>query len=373
MKIFISIPWFSPAYKAGGPIQSIANMVQAMGEAYTFYIFCSNEDADHQSLAVTAVNSWTHHNSHTHVYYATQPQRSQKLSNAIEKIQPDVLFMVGLFSPTFTLVPLFFGKAPLKILSVRGMLHPGALSIKSVKKNLYIAALKALGISRRCVFHGTDAAEQKFIKEVFGAKARVAIAGNFPKQLAPQSPLHKIENQLVLLSICLLSTMKNIGLVLAALGQCTANISYFIYGPVKDAAYWDRCLAQINKLPKNITVYYFKECLPADVPAVLQKAHVFILPSKSENYGHAIIEALTVGLPVITSKHTPWDGLEASGAGFNVEADVDAITTAIQHYALMDHTGYAAAAQHAAAYAKQRIDLHKILEENEALFNSAVL
>ena len=373
MKIFISIPWFSPAYKAGGPIQSIANMVQAMGETYTFYIFCSNEDADHQTLLVTAVNSWTHYNSHCHVFYATQPQRRKKMSNAIEEIQPDVLYIVGLFSPAFTLVPLFFGKAPLKILSVRGMLHPGALSTKSVKKNLYIAALKALGITRRCVFHGTDAAEQKIIKEIFGAKARVAVAGNFSKQLAPQTPLHKIENQLVLLSICLLSTMKNIGLVLAALGRCTANISYFIYGPVKDAAYWESCVAQINKLPTNITVYYSKACLPADVPVVLQKAHVFILPSKSENYGHAIIEALTVGLPVITSRHTPWNGLEAAGAGFNVEADVDSITTAIQHYAAMDHTGYAATAQHAAAYAEQRIDLQKIFEENEALFNSAVL
>ena len=33
MNIFISLPWFHPAYKAGGPIQSIANMVNGLREA----------------------------------------------------------------------------------------------------------------------------------------------------------------------------------------------------------------------------------------------------------------------------------------------------------------------------------------------------
>ena len=31
--IFILIPWFHPAYKAGGPIQSVANMVNGLREA----------------------------------------------------------------------------------------------------------------------------------------------------------------------------------------------------------------------------------------------------------------------------------------------------------------------------------------------------
>jgi hypothetical protein len=29
--IFITIPWFLPAYKAGGPVQSVANMVEQLG------------------------------------------------------------------------------------------------------------------------------------------------------------------------------------------------------------------------------------------------------------------------------------------------------------------------------------------------------
>ena len=54
---------------------------------------------------------------------------------------------------------------------------------------------------------------------------------------------------------------------------------------------------------------------------VLQAAQVFILPSKSGNFGHAIYEALSGGRPVITSHHTPCNELQESKAGINVSID----------------------------------------------------
>lgn len=372
-RIFISTPWFTPAYKAGGPIQSIANMIEAMKDGYQFYIFCSNVDVDEVPINLTAVNAWTTYNEHTQVWYATKTQRSKHLVDAVEKIKPNALYMIGLFSPIFTLVPLFFAKAPLKILSVRGMLHPGALGTKTVKKNIYIAALKALNITERCVFHATDAAELDFIKEVFGKNAKVHIASNFPKGLLPQERLLKIENHLVLVSICLIGKMKNILLVLEALEQCTAQVVYNIYGPIKDISYWEQCLLQIRKLPTNISVNYLKDCLPPEIPIILQKSHVFILPSKSENYGHAIIDALSAGVPVIISKHTPWNNLEATGAGFNVENNRDAIFKAVQQFAAMDDLHYKQSADAASIFARDHIDLTSIMVENTKMFNLAML
>ena len=43
-KIFITIPWFLPAFRAGGPIQSIANLVKEFNEDVEYFIFCGDTD-----------------------------------------------------------------------------------------------------------------------------------------------------------------------------------------------------------------------------------------------------------------------------------------------------------------------------------------
>jgi glycosyltransferase involved in cell wall biosynthesis len=112
--------------------------------------------------------------------------------------------------------------------------------------------------------------------------------------------------------------MKNHHLVLEALQRCTSTIEYRIYGPIKDAEYWESCKQLINKLPDNVTVEYGGEISPSLVPEKLGEAHFFILPSKSENFGYAFIEALSLGRPVITSHFTPWNELQEAKAGFNI-------------------------------------------------------
>src|SRR4051812_27875022 len=42
--VMLFIDWFVPAYKAGGPIRSIANMVRNMSDEYAFYVVCGAKD-----------------------------------------------------------------------------------------------------------------------------------------------------------------------------------------------------------------------------------------------------------------------------------------------------------------------------------------
>ncbi|MBI9061941.1 MAG: hypothetical protein JEZ14_08115 [Marinilabiliaceae bacterium] len=43
-KILIFIDWFLPGYKAGGPVRSMANMVEYLMEEYDFFIVTRNTD-----------------------------------------------------------------------------------------------------------------------------------------------------------------------------------------------------------------------------------------------------------------------------------------------------------------------------------------
>ena len=48
---------------------------------------------------------------------------------------------------------------------------------------------------------------------------------------------------------------------------------------------------------------------------------MFFLPSFSENFGHAINEALSVGVPVLISDKTPWRNLQEKGMGWDLSLD----------------------------------------------------
>lgn len=54
----------------------------------------------------------------------------------------------------------------------------------------------------------------------------------------------------------------------------------------------------------------------------LRSADVMVLPTYSENFGIVVAEALAVGVPVITTKGTPWEDLERHKCGWWIELSV---------------------------------------------------
>jgi glycosyltransferase involved in cell wall biosynthesis len=366
--IFITIPWFSPAYKAGGPIQSIANMVNELQEGYEFYIFCGDTDLDGIALANIVTGEWINYNAYTKIWYAPKADRSNILTEEVKKIQPDILYSVGMFSWYFTMVPMLFCKEVKKILSVRGMLHPGALSQKKIKKQWFLEFFKLCGLHKKIIFHATDETEKTFVENAFGEDVTIKVAGNFPRLFSSKKANDKKAGTLQLITVALISPMKNIGTVLEALEHCKAAIEYTIYGPIKDGAYWQQCLLQIKRLPANCKVRYNGDVQPQLVQEVLQTGNVFILPSKSENFGHAIIEALSAGLPVISSHAIPWQQLEDQQAGINTDATAAALSKAIDFFAAMETGEFEKWSAGATAYAINAIDVNVIKNEYNQLF-----
>ena len=54
------------------------------------------------------------------------------------------------------------------------------------------------------------------------------------------------------------------------------------------------------------------------------------MPTYSENFGIVVAEALSCGIPVITTKGTPWHDLEQYECGWWIDIGLDPLITALQ-------------------------------------------
>lgn len=364
MECVILYDYYVPAYKAGGPIQSLKNLVEHLGNEIRMRVICSNCDLDGTELAVQK-DTWTDSDK-AKVYYISPACRN------LPYISPDsILFINGIYSIKFNLMPALKFKGR-RIISARGMLHPEALMQKSLKKQFYLRLLRLLRVHRNCEFHATSQEEKDFVLNIFGKKSKVWVASNFPHLITYKDPPLKIQGSLKLVSVALISKMKNHLLVLKALMNCRYDVQYNIYGPVKDEEYWSKCQEQINDLPKNITVNYHGSISPMEVEKALAQHHVMIQPSESENFGHSIFEALSSGRPVITSTTTPWNNLESAKAGMNVNTNEDykGLAKAIDFFCEMDNAQLKLWSENASSYARQAVNIEAIKHQYKNMFNN---
>lgn len=338
-------------------------------ETVQYRVVCSNKDLDGQPLKNIPTDQWVRFNEHTEVWYNSNNRKVFALLEEVSAWKPDIFFVNGIYSVYYNFLPLVFGKATKKIISARGMLHAGALSQKRLKKNIYLWLWKSIGLHKRYCFHATNQEEKHFIQKAFGESTTVHVVPNLPRilQLPSNPQRHQLTLQLV--SIGLISPMKNYLKVIEALADCPEKVDYRIYGAVKDAGYWKQCMERIKTLPKHLTVVYEGDIPSAQVPVALEKADVFVLPSKSENFGHAIYEALTAGKPVITSHNTPWNGLQDAKAGFNVSLENNyELSEAICFFARADKNQLTEWSEGAKAYSERSIDIQLIKSQYKKMF-----
>lgn len=328
-KILISLEYFYPAYKAGGPVQSITNLILALEQNYTFYVITSAYDLQTETqLKDISVDAWNikklpASKNIISVWYAKKRISITEFKVLLTDIQPDIIYVNGIFSFKFFIIPFIADKIlklnTQKVICPRGMLQPGALLGKFLKKKLFLKILQFSGLLKNVTWHATNIEEKNDITSQFVNTGRIIIAPNIPKPPIKEITYpDKKANQLKLVYLSLITEKKNLIFLLTLLKDLQ-NISLDIYGPIKDMRYWDECKKIIKQNAQR--VQYKGDVLPTDVQFVLSNYHAFILLTKGENFGHALYESLSVGRPIITSMYTPWKNLKMQNAGWNINIE----------------------------------------------------
>ena len=103
-----------------------------------------------------------------------------------------------------------------------------------------------------------------------------------------------------------------------------------IAGPDTDNHLRDVC-SLVDKLDASNSIKFVGAVYDDAKDAIFKDADLFILPTRSENFGVVIIEALSYGIPVITTHNAPWSDLEKHNCGWWVEGSAESLSKAIKH------------------------------------------
>lgn len=330
-EILVYTKYFYPAYKAGGPVRTLLNMVEQLHEWYNFKIVTSDRDyGDTCTFQSIQPDQWMKKEKYSVLYLSPGQRNITRFRQIPGEASHDVVYLNSFFCFRFSILPLVlirFRKVPQKpvILAPRGEFSEGALKLKWLKKRAYIAFAKATGLYKNVIWQASSEYEERDIRKWFGDSAVVHIAPNLTpanagsvNQVLYQKHRKKEKDFLKIIFLSRISPKKNLDGALRILEKVKGHVEMNIYGPVTDETYWAKCREIIARMPDNVKVSYKGSVPHEEVPKVMAEHDLFFFPTHGENFGHVIHEALSVGTPVLISDQTPWRDLEEHQAGWDL-------------------------------------------------------
>lgn len=358
-KILIFAALYLPGFKGGGPIQSIANIVAALGSEFDFHIITYDRDlGDTSRYSGIEINKWTPVGK-AHVWYldnsSSLKERLTQIRRASAASVWSSVYLNSFFDPLFVLFPLILvDQAQIKtrqvIVAPRGQLGLEALRLGTLKKRAYLALFNLFGFKNRVRWQTTSATETEHFKAVFGPetfeKFDAVFASNLPAQASqfPLKPIVKSTGDARIIFLSRISPKKNLLGALEALRSVKCNqIVFTIAGPEEDGRYVQECRSVAQTLGSAIQVDLIGPVSRDQIPALLSSHHALLFPTFGENFGHAIAEAMMAGCVPIISDQTPWRGLKDSGVGWDVSLEnPQELVDAVQSLVDLDANDYQA-------------------------------
>ena len=306
--VLVAIDWYLPAFRAGGPIRSIANLVAALGDDIDFRIVCGDRDLGASEPLPVDPDTW-HTVRKAHVLYLPKADwTAARWTALLSDIQPDLLYLNSLYSGPFSRLPWKVARAmgTPTTLAPRGMLGPGALSLKPLRKRAWLWVQRLTGGYRDIHWHASTEQEAEEIRAWF-PNASIHVALNLPVPFTP-IPSNRQVSTLRILSVGRIHPIKNYPFgvdVAASLVEAGIHVQYRIVGPIEDAAEADRIRRQSNTIELELA----GPVSPSETLDHFGWADLVLVPSFNENFGHSVAEAVATGRPVIVSDQTAWSNL----------------------------------------------------------------
>ena len=391
-KILTVTDGYPPGFKGGGPIHSVSNLVTALnGKEFEFCVLTRDRDhTDKVPYREVTTDAWVRVGNADVLY--TADLSLANLRRRVAEAMPDVIYLNSFFS-RLTISILLLRRLRLVpsaavVLAPRGEFSAGALGLQKTKKVVFMAMASRLGLYRNILWQASAKKEKDEIERIFstfplaiegrlGAASRIHEASDIPSDVPIAMPrreaVGKDPGQVSFVFVSRVSPKKNVATAIEMVSSLKGDVVFDIYGPVDDPKYWEECWKLTERTPENVKIRYLGALPHNEARKKFSQYHFFLFPTLGENFGHVIVESLSVGCPVIVSNQTPWSDLQKKNIGWDLPLyDRPLWHSVLQHCTDMDAETYVKMSNAAIEYMRDWLHSPKIRQDNVDLFRKAL-
>lgn len=373
--IVIFIGGYLPGKKYGGPVTSLENFTNQLHDNYDIRIICSDHDFKETDRYKSITDGWNQV-GFAKVFYTNERDYSEeKFYEIIKAFSNDVVmfYLSGIYyiKMNYAAIRLARKLSMPVLLAPRGDLMKNSITMKSkakmFKKLTFLTLCKCTNLFKGVYFQSTSD------EETDGLHKYLAITDNQIFQM-PNMPVMKHErtnhikkeDEIRIVFISRLMVKKNPLLALRAVQNIDDKykVQFDLFGPKEDEEYWQECstlIDTINSTKKNIEVTYKGALDPQAAKRVYDTYDCFLFPTRSENYGHVIVEALFSGCPVVLSKGTtPFDDCSNRGGYIADLSGITEFTKHLENIAKMNQEEYQGLALKLQEYVDEKFQVEKL-------------
>lgn len=327
----------------GGPAKSIPSLMSALGvHEFEQYLVSCRMHADEKNELIEK-HGIKHITSRqfgpSSIRYA--PNLKKKLQNLIEVPENTLMHIHNLWNYVPYVAWQIHKQTGCEyVLSPRGSLFSWCMENGKYRKNLALWFFQKQMLCSAKIIHVTSKQEYDAVRRL-GVDGNIEIVPNgidltefehLPTRDRALQCLSLADNTKNILFMSRIDQKKGLDILLRAFAEHAPKYTgwnLIIAGPKHDSAYWKKCEAIIKRSKINNRVHYLGMVKGETRLACFAAANIFALPSHSENFGVAILEALAAGLPVISTHNTPWLEVNDKNAGVITDANVPSISEAL--------------------------------------------
>lgn len=322
-RILIVYRSYFPSLSHLGPATAIRNLVTNMSGDYDFHILTLNHEF---STGAPLYDEPLHREFGPHAVVEYVPRGlaglrilAQRLREDFHAIDIQCAFDPLLAIPALILCRLGIAGDSRIFHTPHGIFMDVIMSAGQLKKTLFCRIADLVGLYRKVTHLAGSPGEEADLRCNHCRSQSVRVVSQFVEAVpASDRKRAKLANRLRIAFVGRVTQQKNLLFAIDILKRLTVPATMDVFGDIGDESYFAACKTAIVGGLGNAEIRFKGGIAKEELFAQLPQYDVLLHPTLGENFGHAIVEALYLGLPVLISDRSPWTDVEAYHAGWSL-------------------------------------------------------